>query len=98
MDMLEAERAYQTQAMFAHIVDTLVMALMTGHVSVYELRDACTLALNKYAVHRPPEPILIETQMTMDEVNERIARGAPLSGKIVEKKAKKEGEINERTI
>ncbi len=59
MDTNEMERAYQTQPVFHSLVDSMFYSLMKGDISIYELRDACTLAMNKFADHKPPEPIVI---------------------------------------
>lgn len=61
--MYEAERAYQTQPLFHRLVDMVFYGLMNGDFSVYEIRDACTLGINKYAMHKPPDPIKIDSEL-----------------------------------
>ena len=48
--------------MFHQLVDMMFYGLMKGEFSLYELRDACTLAINKYAEHIPPDPVLIKKE------------------------------------
>lgn len=59
MDMDEAEEAYLHNSIFHETVDGLFHHLMVGDISVYELRDACTLAINKFVQRRLPESIKV---------------------------------------
>ena len=90
MDMSEVRRAYEAQPIFRQVVDMMVAALMRGDFSVYELRDACTYAMDLYAVYRPPEPVYVRTSMTIDEVNEHIVRGLPITGEMKAEEAENE--------
>jgi hypothetical protein len=58
-DMLKLRHVYNHDPIFHSFVDAILSALMRGDLSIYEVRDGCTLAMNLYAERRPPEPITI---------------------------------------
>lgn len=62
MDVRQMDDAYHTQPIFHSLVDVMYINLMNGEISVYELRDACTYAINKFAQTKPPDSITIESQ------------------------------------
>ena len=56
----EAHKRYlHSDPLFSTLVDMMFSSLMKQEISVYELRDACTYAINKFADHRPPAPVQI---------------------------------------
>lgn len=57
MDISEMQHRYLHDSVFHALVDSMLSHLKQGHCSAYEMRDACTLALNKFAMAKPPEPI-----------------------------------------
>lgn len=59
MNLAEAQKRYLNDPLFNALVDMMLSGLMRQDYSVYELRDACTLAINKFADQRPPAPVPI---------------------------------------
>lgn len=66
----KAEEAYRNQPIFTNFVDMVFHVLIEGYLSIYEVRDACTLGMNMYAARKPPDPIIIT-----EEQAEQFKRG-----------------------
>lgn len=78
MNMDRAEERYRgcEDPVFNSFVDMVFHTLINGHLSVYEVRDASTLGMNKYAIHKPPEPIFVTKEQA-----EQFRRGEMMTGK-----------------
>lgn len=63
----EARKRYLHDPLFHTLVDMMFYGLMKQEFSLYEVRDACTFAMNMYAESRPPEPIIVPKGSTLIE-------------------------------
>ena len=66
MDWKGMQDAYENDPQFHVIADQIFHFLMRGYLSIYEVRDACTYAMNKFAKQRPLPPFVVGDSETVD--------------------------------